>query len=290
MADFGVLMFATEYSIAPHVLASAAEARGFESLFLPEHTHIPAVRETAWPGGRELPREYWNTYDPFVALAAAAVVTRTLKLGTGITLITEREPILMAKQVATLDKLSDGRVLLGVGAGWNREEMANHGTDYATRWPLLQERIEAMRAIWNDEEAQYHGKLVDFDPLWAFPKPVQPGGPPVLLGASSRWVYERIAAYGDGWMPIHQDQARAAAQGEVDYVEGIARTREAWQASARAGEPDFSIFGVGPDPARIEALLEMGFNRIILALPSADADTVIPLLDRYAAVAGAING
>jgi probable F420-dependent oxidoreductase len=290
MADFGVLMFTTEYSIAPQVLASAAEARGFESLFLPEHTHIPASRESPWPGGRELPREYWNTYDPFVSLAAAAVATQTLKLGTGITLITEREPILMAKQVATLDKLSNGRVLLGVGAGWNREEMENHGTDYTTRWSLLQERIEAMRSIWSDEDAEYHGRHVNFDPLWAFPKPVQAGGPPVLLGASSRWVYDRIATYGDGWMPIHQDESRAAAQGAVNYAEGISRTRDAWQAASRSGEPDFSIFGVGPDGARIEALLEMGFNRIIMGLPSADADTVVPLLDRYAAIAGAING
>lgn len=290
MADFGVLMFATEFAMPPHVLAAAAEARGFESLFLPEHTHIPASRETPWPGGRELPREYWHTYDPFVALGAAAVVTDTIRLGTGITLVTEREPILMAKQVATLDELSGGRVLLGVGAGWNREEMANHGTAYGTRWALLQERVEAMRSIWASEEAEYHGRFVDFDPLWAYPKPTQAAGPPVLLGASSQYVYQRIADYGDGWMPIHQDPSRAAAQGAVDYAGGIARTRDAWRAADRQGDPDFSIFGVGPDPERIEALLGMGFNRIIMGLPSADADTVVPLLDRYAALAGSFNG
>jgi probable F420-dependent oxidoreductase len=289
VADFGVLMFATEYAMPPQALAAAAEARGFESLFLPEHTHIPASRATPWPGGDELPREYWHSYDPFVALAAAAVVTQTLRLGTGIALVTERDPILMAKQVATLDEISGGRLVLGVGAGWNREEMANHGTAYETRWALLEERIDAMRAIWSTEEAEYHGRHVDFEPLRSRPKPVQPGGPPVLLGASSKWVYERIAAYGDGWLPIYQDAARAAAQGAVDYADGVRRTCDAWRAAARSGEPDLSILGVPPDPARIEELLEHGFTRVVLGLPSADADTVVPLLDRYAALAGEFN-
>ncbi|TDJ27293.1 MAG: LLM class F420-dependent oxidoreductase [Gammaproteobacteria bacterium] len=290
MADFGVLIFPAHYAVAPDVLAKAAEARGFESLFLPEHTHIPASRETPWPGGAELPRQYWHSHDPFIALACAATVTTSLKLGTGITLVTERDPILMAKQVASLDFLSGGRVLLGVGAGWNVEEMANHGVDFTTRWRVLRERVLAMRAIWSEEEAEFHGEYVDFDRLWAYPKPVQVGGPKILLGASSKWTYARIAEYGDGWFPIHQDASRAAAQGGVDYAAGIAATREAWDAAGRDGKPDFSIFGLGPDQGRVEELLEMGFNRVIFGLPSADADTVMPLLDTYAEIGHSING
>ncbi|MCZ6856239.1 MAG: LLM class F420-dependent oxidoreductase [Gammaproteobacteria bacterium] len=290
MTDFGVLIFPADYAIATDVLAKAAEARGFESLFLPEHTHIPASRETPWPGGAELPRQYWHSLDPFVALAGAATVTTNLKLGTGITLVTERDPILMAKQVASLDFLSGGRVLLGVGAGWNVEEMANHGVDFTKRWRVLRERILAMRAIWTEEEAEFHGEHVDFDRLWAYPKPAQAGGPKILLGASSKWTYDRIAEYGDGWFPIHQDATRAAAQGGIDYAAGIAATREAWSAAGREGQPDFSIFGLGPDQSRVEELIEMGFNRVIFGLPSAAADTVMPLLDAYAEIGHSING
>jgi probable F420-dependent oxidoreductase len=290
MTDFGVLIFPTAYSVSPPDLARAAEARGFESLFFPEHTHIPASRKSPWPGGAELPRQYWHAHDPYVGLATAAAVTSTIKLGTGITLITEHDPIVLAKQVASLDQLSGGRVLLGVGAGWNAEEMANHGVPFDTRWRVLRERVLAMRAIWSTEEAEYHGEFVDFDPIWSHPKPVQVGGPKVLLGASSRWAYPRIAEYCDGWFPIHQDPARASAQGELDYAAGIEQTRQAWSAAAREGEPDFSIFGMGPDRDRAEALIEMGFNRVIFGLPSEDADTVMPLLDRYAEIAYAING
>ena len=289
MTDFGVLIFPTAYSVAPADLAQAAEARGFESLFVPEHTHIPASRQSPWPGGAELPREYWSSYDPYVALAMVAAVTRTIKLGTGITLVTEHDPIVLAKQVASLDHLSGGRVLLGVGAGWNAEEMANHGVAFETRWRLLRERVLAMRAIWTDSEAEYHGEFVDFDPVWADPKPAQAGGPKVLLGASSRWAFPRIADYCDGWFPIHQNADRAAAQGALDYADGIRQTREAWDAAGREGDPDFSIFGVGPDQARAEELIGMGFNRVIFGLPSADADTVMPMLDRYAEIGHKIN-
>jgi probable F420-dependent oxidoreductase len=289
MTDYGVLMFPTDYAIQPVPLARAAEERGFESLFFPEHTHIPASRETPWPGGADLPRDYWHCHDPMVGLTAAAVATRDLKVGTGIALVTERDPILMAKQVASLDVVSEGRLLLGVGAGWNVEEMANHGVAFERRWRVLEERILAMREIWTEEAAEFHGEHVDFDPLWSYPKPVQPGGPKVLLGASSKWTWERIARYGDGWFPIHQNPERAAAQGAVDYVAGIQATRDAWTAAGREGEPDFSIFGVGPDERRVRELIEMGFNRVIFGLPSADADTVLPLLDQYAALAHSIS-
>jgi len=290
MTDFGVLMFPTDYAIQPIPLARAAEERGFESLFFPEHTHIPASRSSPWPGGGDLPPEYWHSHDPFVALAGAAAVTSTLKVGTGITLVTERDPILMAKQVASLDTLSQGRVLLGVGAGWNAEEMENHGVAFADRWKVLRERVQAMRTIWSEENPEFHGEFVDFDPLWSWPKPVQPGGPKVLMGASSKYTWKRVAEYCDGWFPIHQDPKRAAAQGAVDYSQGIASIRSAWRDAGRSGEPDFSIFGVGPDAERARDLIGLGFNRIIFALPSADPDTVLPLLDRYAAIAFEISG
>jgi len=289
MPKFGLLIFATDFSVGPDILAREAEAHGFESLFFPEHTHIPTSRRSPWPGGRELPKEYWHTLDPFVALTMAASVTQTLKVGTGISLVTERDPILMAKQAASLDFLSNGRLLLGVGAGWNAEEMVNHGTPYDLRWKVLRERILAMREIWTKEEAAYHGEYVNFDSLWSYPKPVQKGGPPVLLGASSKYVFQRIAEYGDGWFPIYQDKARARTSGAVDYAQGIESTRQAWAEAGREGEPQFSIFGVGPDAAVVEQLLGQGFDRIIFGLPPADADTVLPLVEQYAALAHAFN-
>jgi len=286
MAKFGVLMFPTDYSIAPHVLAAAAEARGFESIFFPEHTHIPASRRTPWPGGADLPKDYWHCHDPFVALTAAAAVTRSIRLGTGICLVTERDPIVMAKQVASLDVLSGGRVLLGIGAGWNVEEMANHGTPYAKRWAILRERVLAMRRIWSDDAAEYHGEHVDFEALWSYPKPVQQGGPPILLGAASKWSARRVADYCDGWMPIFQDARRRAASGGTDYATGIANVRRAWREAGRVGEPDFTVFGAPGHAETIDVLIAHGFARIAFGLPSADADTVLPLLDRLAALAG----
>ena len=290
MTQFGVLMFPADFAMQPAALACAAEARGFESLFFPEHTHIPASRQTPWPGGADLPPEYWHCHDPYVALAAAAAVTETLKLGTGITLVTERDPITLAKQVASLDLISDGRVLLGIGAGWNVEEMANHGVEFANRWKVLRERVLAMREIWTREEAQYQGEFVEFEPLWSYPKPVQPGGPKVLMGASSKWSWARIAEYCVGWMPIYQDRSRMAGQGAIDYAAGVAAVNAAWAEAGRDGVPDFSIFGMGPDRDRVEELISIGFNRIIFGLPPADADTLLPLLDKYASLGHAING
>ena len=285
MATFGVSMFPTDYSVAPHALAAAAEARGFESIFFPEHTHIPASRATPWPGGADLPKAYWHCHDPFVALTAAAAVTRTIRLGTGICLVTERDPIVMAKQVASLDALSGGRVILGIGAGWNVEEMANHGTPYDKRWAILRERVLAMRRIWSDDAAEFHGEHVDFDPIWSYPKPAQRGGPPILLGAASKWSAKRVAAYCDGWMPIFQDARRRAASGATDYAAGIASVRAAWRAAGRGGEPSFTVFGAPPSAEAVDALIAAGFERIAFGLPSADADTVMPLLDRLAAIA-----
>jgi len=289
MTSFGLLIFATDYAVSPDVLAREAEAFGFESLFFPEHTHIPTSRRTPWPGGADLPQEYWHTHDPFVALTMAASVTQNLKVGTGITLVTERDPILMAKQAATLDFLSNGRLLLGIGAGWNAEEMEHHGVAYNDRWKVLRERILAMREIWTQEEAEFHGEYVDFDKLWSYPKPKQAGGPPILMGASSKYIYKRIAEYCDGWFPIYQDQARAAASGAVNYRESMVKINEAWQEAGRDGQPDYSIFGVGPDANVVEGLIEDGFNRVIFGLPPADADTVLPMVEHYAAIANQFN-
>ena len=285
MVQFGLTMFATDYSVPLDILAGTAEKLGFESLFVPEHTHIPASRLSPWPGGADLPRDYWHTLDPFVSLALAASATKSLKIGTGISIITERDPILMAKQVATLDFVSGGRLILGVGAGWNREEMENHGVAFSTRWKILRERILAMREIWTQDEAEYHGEFVDFDKIWAFPKPIQAGGPKILIGASSKYVFQRIADYGDGWMPIFQDAKRRSASGGTDYSQGIENTRAAWRRAEREGEPDFSIFGVAHERKAVEELISIGFNRIIFGLPSANADIVLPIVEKLATIA-----
>ena len=283
--DFGVLIFPTHYSMPMDALAAEVEARGFESIFVCEHTHIPASRETPWPGGADLPREYYHTLDPYIALTVAAQATRTLKVGTGITLITEHDPLVLAKTTASLDLISEGRLLLGVGAGWNVEEMANHGTAYKTRWRLMRERLLAMRTLWRDEPAEFHGDFVNFDPVHCSPKPHRAGGPPVLLGAASKWAFDRVAEYCDGWMPIYSDPRRAAASGAPNYAEGIAAVRKAWAARGREGEPDFSLFGVPPKAGAVADMQEAGFNRLLFGLPSADADTILPLLDKLASVA-----
>ncbi len=210
--NFGLMMFPTEYSVAPHELARMAEQRGYESLFFPEHTHIPASRATPYPAGGDLPKEYWHTYDPFIALTAAAAATERLKVATGICLVVERDPITTAKEVASLDQLSGGRLLFGIGAGWNVEEMANHGTDAARRFGVMRERVEAMKQIWSEEEASYHGDHVEFDSIWSYPKPLQQPHPPILLGGNGAKVIERVLSYGDEWMPNAMPDADALQQ------------------------------------------------------------------------------
>jgi probable F420-dependent oxidoreductase len=198
---FGLGIFPTEDGPAPGDIARIAEERGFESLFFPEHTHIPASRETEFPGGRELPAMYSHSYDPFVALTAAAAATEQLRIGTGVCLVIERDPIITAKEVATLDVLSQGRFLFGVGAGWNEEEMRDHGTDPARRFKVMRERVEAIKAIWTEEEASYEGEFVNFERIWCWPKPVQQPHPPVLVGGTGAQVLDRVLRFGDEWMP-----------------------------------------------------------------------------------------
>ncbi|MCY3919402.1 MAG: LLM class F420-dependent oxidoreductase [Chloroflexi bacterium] len=275
MATFGVTMFPTDYSIQPVALGRALEERGFESVFFPEHTHIPASRRSRWPGGDDLPQEYWHTHDPFVALGAIAATTERLKLGTGICLIPERDPILLANVVASLDLISNGRVLLGIGAGWNAEEMENHGTAFKDRWPVTKERIQAMRQIWTQEEAEFHGAHVDFDKIWSYPKPVQAGGPPVLIGADTPWAHQRVVDYADGWLPIF---------GRSDVRDSLAALRiVAEQAGRDMSTIELSVFGVPPREEIVTGLIEAGFQRILFWLPPAGEDEIIPRLDRYAA-------
>ena len=199
---FGITMFPADFAMDPVALGRAVEERGFESLWFPEHTHIPTSRKSPWPGGPELPREYYHTHDPFVALGAVAATTTNLKLGTGICLVVERDPITTAKEVASLDFLSNGRFLFGIGGGWNLEEMENHGTDPDKRWKLMRERVLAMKEIWAKDEAEFHGKLVDFDPIWSWPKPVQKPHPPIYVGGGGPHTFQRVVEYGDAWLPI----------------------------------------------------------------------------------------
>src|SRR3954464_11047749 len=199
--QFGLAMFPADYAVDPVTLGRMAEERGFESLWFPEHTHIPVSRDTPYPAGGELPDMYWHTHDPFVSLAAVAATTERIKVGTGICLIVERDPITTAKEVASIDQLSGGRFLFGIGAGWNREEMATPGTDASRRFGLMRERVEAMKAIWTQDEAEYHGEHVDFDPIWAWPKPAQKPHPPILVGGKGERVIDRVVRYGDEWMP-----------------------------------------------------------------------------------------
>ena len=207
--DLGLAHFLTDYGMQPAQLGRMAEERGFESLFFPEHTHIPVSRDTPYPGGGDLPPEYSHTLDPFLGLTAAAAVTERLLLGTGVCLVIERDPIVTAKEVATLDHVSAGRFLFGVGAGWNREEMENHGTDPETRFRRMRESVEAMKAIWTEDEAEYHGRIVDFDPIWSWPKPVQKPHPPVLVGGLGEKVLDRVVAYGDEWIPNRIESVEA---------------------------------------------------------------------------------
>ncbi len=274
---FGVSMFNTDYSIRIDELARAAEERGLESLWLPEHTHIPKSRKSPWPGGPDLPREYWHTHDPFVALATAAAATARLKVATGICLVIERDPITLAKQVASLDFLSRGRFIFGVGGGWNAEEMANHGTDFKDRWRILRERVLAMKEIWTKEEAEFHGEFVNFDPIWSHPKPIQKPHPPILLGVNTAGARQRVVDYCDGWLPI---AARAG-----DLAAGTADLRRrAEQAGRDPRSITVSVFGATPEAGTLRAYQEAGAERAILPLPSAGGDTVLPILDRYAKV------
>ena len=272
---FGACFFPTSYAISPTELAAALEERGFESIWLAEHSHIPASRTSPWPGGAELPQMYYDTLDPFVTLGAMAAVTTTLRLGTGIALVAQRDPIHTAKQVASLDVLSDGRALFGIGAGWNFEEMSDHGTDPARRFGLMRERVEAMKALWTSEVAEYHGNQVDFGPTFQNPKPIQRPHPPIHVGGVAPGGLRRAVAYGDGWIPIG---GRTAVDGR-----GLSDLRA--EACGETGRDpaslEISIYYAPPDVAVIADLAEHGIQRVVFSVPSEGRDAVLPLLDGY---------
>jgi probable F420-dependent oxidoreductase len=278
--QFGAAMFFTDYSMRPDELARALEERGFESVWAPEHSHIPLTRKTPFPSGGDLPKKYYDVMDPFVTLTAAAMATTTLKLATGICLVVQRDPIQTAKLVASIDQVSNGRFLFGVGGGWNADEMADHGTDYKTRFSLMRERLEAMKAIWTQSKAEYHGKFVDFGPMMTWPKPVQKPHPPILMGGNFPHGAKRAIAWADAWMP------HASRPDYPDVVEFLPRFR---QMAAEAGrEPDalpVTVFGTPLDPDRIARHRDAGVARTCVSLASEKADKILPELDRWAELA-----
>jgi probable F420-dependent oxidoreductase len=264
--DFGVGYFPTHDGMSPGAVARFVEERGQSALFFAEHSHIPASRDSAWAGGETLPHKYWHTYDLFVALTAAAEATSRLRVGSGICLVIERDPITTAKEVASIDHLSGGRLEFGVGAGWNKEEMRNHGTDPRQRMAVLRERVEAMKAIWTQDEASYHGEFVEFDRIWSYPKPVQRPHPPILVGGSGPTVIDRVLGFGDAWFPNYRD---------LDD-ERVAALR------SRAERPiDVDVIGMPPKPEAIERCAKLGVRRIAHWLPSGNRSTVEAGLERW---------
>jgi len=273
---FGLTIFPTDYAIPLPELAVEAEQRGFESLWVAEHSHIPTSRKSPWPGGAKLPKMYYDTLDPFVALAGAAAVTTTIKLATGICLVVQRDPIHTAKEVASLDQLSKGRFLFGVGGGWNAEEMGNHGTPFDGRFKLLRERIEAMQAIWTGNEAEYHGDRVDFDPIYMWPKPVQKPHPPIHVGGVFPGAARRAVRYGNGWIPI--------GGREDDLEQSIPAFRKmAEEAGRDPASLEVSIYGVAAKDSVIGRYREAGADRVVFGLPPVERDQILPILDACSA-------
>jgi len=275
--EFGALMFFTEYAIPATEFAKALEARGFESVWAPEHSHIPTSRKSPWPGGGELPKVYYEAMDPFVSLTAAAVATKTLKVATGVCLVQQRDPIQTAKLVASIDQISGGRFLFGVGGGWNAEEMADHGTEFRTRFKLVRERIEAMKEVWTKTKAEYHGEMVDFPEMMASPKPVQKPHPPILVGGAFPQAARRAVRYGDGWAPI----AGRGPDGDVDEL--LPKFHQMLSEAGRDPQSvPVSLFGVPEDVDRLARYRDKAIARVVVMLPSANSDAILPTLDRWA--------
>ena len=275
----GVAMFFTDYSMTPQELAIAAEQRGFDSVWSPEHSHIPISRKSAFPSGGDLPKKYFDAMDPFVALMAAAAVTKTIKVGTGVCLVAQRDPIQTAKSVASIDQLSGGRFLFGIGNGWNRDEMENHGTKFETRHKLARERVEAMKEIWSKSKPEYHGEMVDFDPMMTWPKPVQKPHPPIWVGGAFPYGARRAIRYGDGWMP---HRARPTYPNVRDFLPEFRKL-------AKEAERDVPVTIWGAkDGDMLKADRDAGVVRVIISLDSAKSDAILPELDRWAKLAAAV--
>jgi probable F420-dependent oxidoreductase len=283
--EFGAAMFFTEYAMDAGAFAQAAEARGFDSVWAPEHSHIPLSRQTPFPAGGELPRKYAECMDPFVSLTLAAAMTKTIQLGTGVCLVVQRDPIQTAKLVASLDQVSRGRFLFGIGGGWNAEEMADHGTsDFKGRWKLVRERVEAMKAIWTQETPEYHGDLVDFPPMHAWPKPVRTPHPPVIVGGAFPYGARRAIAYGDGWVP-HGSRPHYGDVGQF-LPEFFKMAREAGRDPASL---PVTLFGIPADLDRLRYYRDAGVARVVVSLDSAGAEAVLPRLDAWAALKRALD-
>ncbi len=270
---FGISTFVTDEGIAPEALARAIEERGFDSLFVAEHTHIPLNRKSPWPGGAQLPRKYYRILDPFVTLTAAAVATERLLLGTGVALVVERDPIITAKEVASLDLVSGGRMIFGIGVGWNREEMENHGTDPRTRGKLMNERIRAMIEIWTKDEPEFHGQYVDFDPIGIWPKPVQKPYPPIYVGGGSR-AFERIAQFGDAWL------ANGLPPGTLEPMLGELR-------EVAGRDVPVTVFNASSEPEDLEAYAQLAVQRVLLGLPTLPEGETLHHLDNLAGAVAA---
>ena len=277
---YGVAIFPTDYAMRPDEVARAAEQRGFESIFFPEHTHIPTSRRSPYARGGELPPEYFHTVDLFVSMTAAAVATTRIKLASGICLVIEHDPILLAKEVASVDLISKGRVIFGIGGGWNAEEMENHGTVFKSRWKLLRERIESMKQIWANDNANYQGEMVKFDPIWSWPKPVQKPHPPILLGSHGPRALQRVVRYCDGWLPN--------AMRGGDLAKEVTELRRVAEQNGRDPKTiSVTVFAAPTDKRALAGYEEFGAERAVFFLPPAGADKVLPVLDQQAKLIGA---
>lgn len=285
MLAFGASMFFTDYSMAPGELGQALETRGFESVWAPEHSHIPLTRKTPFPAGGDLPKKYYDAMDPFVTLTVAAMATKTLKIGTGVCLVAQRDPIQTAKLVASIDQVSGGRFLFGIGNGWNQDEMENHGTAFATRHKLAREKVEAMKAIWTQSKAEYHGELINFDPMMAWPKPLQKPHPPVIVGGAFPYSARRAIRYGEGWIP------QASRGSYTEIADMIPRFR---QMASEAGRDPASIAITVWFPKRDADLMkryqELGVSRVVFNLELEKADKCLPVIDGWAALMRQVNG
>jgi probable F420-dependent oxidoreductase len=285
MLKFGASMFFTDYSMAPGELGQALEQRGFESVWAPEHSHIPVSRKTPFPAGGDLPKKYYDAMDPFVTLTMAAAATKTLKVGTGVCLVAQRDPIQTAKLVASIDTVSGGRFLFGLGNGWNQDEMENHGTVFTTRHKLAREKVEAMKAIWTQSKAEFHGEFVSFDPMMTWPKPVQKPHPPVIVGGAFPYSARRAIRYGDGWIP----QASRGAYSEIaDMIPEFRKM--ATEAGRDPQSIEITVWFPKKDADLMKRYQDLGVSRVVFNAESEKADTVLPVIDGWAALMRQVNG
>jgi probable F420-dependent oxidoreductase len=284
MLHFGASMFFTDYSMAPGELGKSLEERGFESVWAPEHSHIPLTRKSPFPAGGDLPKKYYDAMDPFVSLTTAAAATKTLKVGTGVCLVAQRDPIQTAKLVASIDQVSSGRFLFGIGNGWNRDEMENHGTVFESRHKLARERVEAMKAIWTQSKPEYHGEFVNFDPMMTWPKPVQKPHPPVIVGGAFPYSARRAIRYGDGWIP----QASRGAYAEIaDMIPEFRKM--ATEAGRDASKIEITVWFPKKDADVMKRYQDLGVSRVVFNLESEKADTILPVIDSWSTLMRQVN-